>query len=34
MEKSASFPHEIGLMLGYPPEDAKASCETLGKALA
>lgn len=31
MGKSASFPHEIGLMLGYPPEDVKGFIDNEGK---
>ena len=31
LKESAEFPHEIGLFLGYPPEDVKGFIENRGK---
>ncbi len=31
LRKSSDFPHEIGLFLGYPPEDVKAFIKNKGK---
>lgn len=31
MEKGADFPHEIGLFLGYPPEDVKGFMDNKSK---
>lgn len=31
LEKYSCFPHEIGLFLGYPPEDVKGFIENKGK---
>lgn len=31
MEKNSSFPHEMGLLLGYPPEDVQGFIENQGR---
>ena len=32
LRKNEAFPHEIGLFLGYPPEDVKGFIEKIGRA--
>jgi len=34
LRKSGEFPHEIGLFLGYPPEDVRGFMENCGKNCA